>query len=312
MDRIEAARNVLAIEIEALAGLKARIDGDFEKAIDRILATRGRVVVLGMGKSGIIGRKIAATFASTGTPSFYVHPGEAFHGDLGMIHRDDLALMISNSGETEELVRVIPFLQHQGNAIVAMVGRMRSTLARLSDVALDISVAREACANNLAPTSSTTAALAMGDALAVVTSSARDFQPDDFARFHPGGAIGKRLLTRVRDVMRRDGLPVCAPDARFVEIVQVVSRGRLGMAIIQDGDALAGVITDGDIRRAIERSPDPMALRAHEMMTPTPVTIDQDERFVIAEDMMRQRKINTLIVTDGDGKVAGVAQIYDL
>jgi arabinose-5-phosphate isomerase len=312
MDRIEAARTVLAIEIEALTALRARLNSDFERAIDFILAARGRVVVLGMGKSGIIGRKIAATFASTGTPAFFVHPGEAFHGDLGMIRPEDVALMISNSGETEELVRLIPFLQHQRNVIIAMVGRIPSTLARVADIALDISVEREACANNLAPTSSTTAALAMGDALAVVASTARAFQPEDFARFHPGGAIGRRLLTRVKDVMRREALPFCAPDAGFGEIVQIVSRGRLGLAIITEDGALRGVITDGDIRRTIERTANPMSLTARQIMTPTPVTIDENERFAVAEEIMRQRKINSLIVLNAEGAITGVAQIYDL
>jgi arabinose-5-phosphate isomerase len=309
---ISIARQVIDIEIQALSGMASRLDGEFARAVDIVLGTRGRVVVLGMGKSGIIGKKIAATLASTGTVSFFVHPGEAFHGDLGMIRPMDVVLMISNSGETEELVRLLPFMEHQKNQVIALTGRADSTLGRHADVVLDVSVAREACKNNLAPTSSTTATLVMGDALAVALSTLRGFQPEDFARFHPGGSLGRRLLTRVCDVMHRHNLPLCPPELGFRDIVHLITRGRLGLALVVEDGALRGVITDGDIRRAFDRHDNPMALRARDMMTPNPAVIGPQERFAAAEERMRERKINSLIVTEGDGRIVGVLQIYDI
>lgn len=312
MDYLDKARGVIATEIEALQQMSSRLNGDFEKAIDTILNTQGRVVVVGMGKSGIVGKKIAATLASTGTPSFSVHPGEAFHGDLGMIRPIDVALMISNSGETEELIRLLPFLQYQKNLVIAMTGKTTSTLARNADVTLDISAPHEACNNNLAPTSSTTATIAMGDALAVVLSTARGFQPEDFARFHPGGSLGRKLLTRISDVMHSRALPFCAHDSRFREVIQVITRGRLGLAIVMDRGKLCGVITDGDIRRAFENESASSAFTAADIMTKTPKTIKQSERLVVAEELMREEKIKELIVVDDDEQVAGVLQIFDL
>ncbi|MGE8569286.1 Arabinose 5-phosphate isomerase KpsF [compost metagenome] len=312
MDYLDKARGVIATEIEALQQMSNRLNGDFEKAIDTILNTQGRVVVVGMGKSGIVGKKIAATLASTGTPSFSVHPGEAFHGDLGMIRPIDVALMISNSGETEELIRLLPFLQYQKNLVIAMTGKTTSTLARNADVTLDISAPHEACNNNLAPTSSTTATIAMGDALAVVLSTARGFQPEDFARFHPGGSLGRKLLTRISDVMHSRALPFCAHDSRFREVIQVITRGRLGLAIVMDRGKLCGVITDGDIRRAFENESASSAFTAADIMTKTPKTIKQSERLVVAEELMREEKIKELIVVDDDEQVAGVLQIFDL
>jgi arabinose-5-phosphate isomerase len=241
-----------------------------------------------------------------------VHPGEAFHGDLGMIRPMDVVLMISNSGETEELVRLLPFMEHQKNQVIALTGRADSTLGRHADVVLDVSVAREACKNNLAPTSSTTATLVMGDALAVALSTLRGFQPEDFARFHPGGSLGRRLLTRVCDVMHRHNLPLCPPELGFRDIVHLITRGRLGLALVVEDGALRGVITDGDIRRAFDRHDNPMALRARDMMTPNPAVIGPQERFAAAEERMRERKINSLIVTEGDGRIVGVLQIYDI
>lgn len=309
---LEIARHVIAIEAAALHTMAARLNGEFAKAVDLIHGTRGRVVVVGMGKSGIIGRKIAATFASTGTPSFFVHPGEAFHGDLGMIHADDLVLMISNSGETEELVRLLPFVEHQRNATIAMTGKLESTLAGHGDAVLDISVAQEACNNNLAPTSSTTAALVMGDALAVVLSTLRGFQPEDFARFHPGGSLGRRLLARVRDVMHRTNLPICQPRASFRDVVHTITRGRLGLALVVDRERLVGIITDGDVRRAFDRMSDPMSLCAAELMTGDPKVIGPDERFSVAEQRMQELKINSLVVVGERGdQILGVLQIYD-
>ncbi|MCY1347770.1 Arabinose 5-phosphate isomerase KpsF [compost metagenome] len=309
---ITLARNVVAAEMQALDRMSNRIDGGFEKAIDIIWNARGRVVVVGMGKSGLIGKKIAATMASTGTPAFSVHPGEAFHGDLGMIKPIDVVLMISNSGETEELIRILPFLKHQKNPVIAMTGKVNSTLGRHSDVVLDISVEREACNNNLAPTSSTTATLVMGDALAVVLSVNRDFQPEDFARFHPGGSLGRRLLTRVADVMHKENLPICKPESSFRDVVHVINRGRLGMALVMEGDTLHGVITDGDVRRAFDSDWDYKAIMAKQIMSTDPKQASPDERFADAEARIHAARIGALVVKDDSGRVVGILQIHDL
>lgn len=309
---IALARNVVAAEIQALDRMSGRIDAGFEKAVEIILSARGRVVVVGMGKSGLIGKKIAATMASTGTPAFSVHPGEAFHGDLGMIKPIDVVLMISNSGETEELIRILPFLEHQQNPVIAMTGKAHSTLARHADVVLDISVEREACNNNLAPTSSTTATLVMGDALAVVLSVKRGFQPEDFARFHPGGSLGRKLLTRVSDVMHKENLPVCRPDASFRDVVHVINRGRLGMALVMEGEQLHGVITDGDVRRAFDSDRDYKAIVARHIMSTDPKTVSPGERFADAEARIHAARIGALVVKDEADRVIGILQIHDL
>ncbi len=309
---IELARQVLTMEIQALEAMSTRIDREFEKAIDIVLKTTGRVVVVGMGKSGLIGKKIAATMASTGTAAFSVHPGEAFHGDLGMIRPADVALMISNSGETEELIRLLPFLVHQKNAIIALTGKKDSTLGRHADVVLDVSVEREACNINLAPTSSTTATLVMGDALAVVLSIKRGFQPEDFARFHPGGSLGRRLLTRVADMMHKDNLPICGQDDSFKDVVHVINRGRLGLALVMQEDKLLGLITDGDVRRAFDSDLDYKAITASQIMTTKPKSVLPDERFSDAEALVRSQKVNALVVKSPEGKVIGILQIHDL
>lgn len=312
MTALDLARNVVATEIAALECMSSRLGSSFEKAVSIIQEARGRVVILGMGKSGIIGKKIAATMASTGTPSFFVHPGEAFHGDLGMLKSMDVALLISNSGETEELIRLLPFMQHQKMRVIAMTGSLESTLANHADAVLDVSVHMEACSNNLAPTSSTTATLVMGDALAVALSTLRGFQPEDFARFHPGGSLGRRLLTRVGDVMHSGNLPVCVAQTPLREVVHTISSGRLGLALVMDGDALFGLITDGDIRRAFDQSDDPLALVASQIMTGDPLVVGAGERFSAAEEKMREAKVNSLVVKDEDGKVTGILQIYDV
>lgn len=309
-DVLTLARRVIAIEVEGLTRMSEGLDHSLAQAVLAMMECRGRVIVIGMGKSGIIGRKIAATFASTGTPSFFVHPGEAFHGDLGMIGPIDLALMISNSGETEELLRLLPFLQYQQNKIIALTGALNSTLARNASVSLDVSVEREACNHNLAPTSSTTATLVMGDVLAVVISSLRGFEPEDFARFHPGGSLGRRILSRVRDVMRSGNLPICGPTAQFREVVNAISRGRLGIVLVLVGEKLAGVITDGDLRRAFEKYDDLNRVSANDMMTTSPQVVDPDERFIVAEARMRERNINTLVVVDPKMTPLGILQIY--
>ncbi|KQN69041.1 arabinose 5-phosphate isomerase [Duganella sp. Leaf61] len=311
-ESITQARQVVAMQIDALSAMADRIGADFDAAVDIVLARQGRVVLVGMGKSGLIGKKIAATMASTGTPAFFVHPAEAFHGDLGMIGPQDVVVMISNSGETEELVRILPFLEHQENRIIAMTGRRDSTLGRHAHAVLDVSVEREACNNNLAPTSSTTATLVMGDALAVVLSSKCNFQPEDFARFHPGGSLGRRLLTRVADVMHKDNLPVCRPDASFRDVVHEINRGRLGLVLVmQDGDLL-GIITDGDVRRAFDSAADYREIAARHIMSSEPKLAAPDERFSDAEARLRAARINALVVKNQAGEVVGVLQIHDV
>jgi len=308
---LDLARETIAIEVEALQAMSKRLDQSFQCAVETILAARGRVVVIGIGKSGLVGQKIVATLASTGTPSFFVHAGEAFHGDLGMIKPADVAMLISNSGETEEVIRLLPFLQHQQNKVIAVTGKLDSTLAKNADIVLDIAVGREACTINLAPTSSTTATLVMGDALAVALTQLRNFQPEDFARFHPGGSLGRKLLTRVRDVMHRGVLPFCNPDTTYKEIIHAITRGRMGLAIVLNGQRLAGVITDGDIRRSLESYTNLTDLVAATIMTTAPITILDSERFSVAEEKMREAKINSLIVIDEEEQVVGILQIYD-
>lgn len=312
LDPLAIAQQTLDIEIAALKAMRQRLDHRINQAVEIVLEMRGRVVVVGMGKSGIIGQKIAATLASTGTPAFFVHPGEAFHGDLGMIKPIDVALLISNSGETEEVLRILPFLQYQKNKIIAMTGKMQSTLAQHADVVLDVGVEREACKNNLAPTSSTTNTLAMGDALAVALTVKRNFQPEDFARFHPGGSLGRRLLTRVQDVMCKEPLPVCAPTSSFREVVNAITYGRLGLTLVMDDEVLCGIITDGDVRRAFDVYEDVKSLHAEKIMTANPLTITADTRFADAESYMREKKVSALVVQDTAGKTVGVLQIFGL
>ena len=309
---LELAKKTIAIEVEALQSMSNRLDESFEIAIDIILSTNGRVVVIGMGKSGLIGQKIVATLASTGTPSFFVHPGEAFHGDLGMIKPIDVALLISNSGETEEVIRLLPFLQFQKNKIIALTGKLDSTLARNADIILDIAVEREACTNNLAPTSSTTATLVMGDALAVALIQARNFQPEDFARFHPGGSLGRKLLTRVCDVMHKENLPICAPDASFRDVVHAINRGRLGLALVTSDKNLLGIITDGDIRRTFDSCTVLNNIVASKIMTKSPKTVNENMRFSDAERFMISNKINSLVALTDNGVISGVVQIFDI
>jgi arabinose-5-phosphate isomerase len=311
MNVIHHARRVIGMEVEALQAMARRLGKDFAQAVDTIANNRGRVIVIGMGKSGHIGRKIAATMASTGTPAFFVHPGEAFHGDLGMIQPPDVLLLISNSGETEELIRLLPFLKQQGNALVAMTGRRESTLGRAADVVLDIGVESEACSNNLAPTSSTTATLVMGDALAVTLSQLKGFRPEDFARFHPGGSLGRRLLTRVQDVMQREGLPFCREESSFRDVIHAITRGRLGLVLVGSHRHLHGVITDGDIRRSFDAHPSPLSLHARDIMSARPITIGAEALLSEAEALMQARRVGAVIVLGPRGEVAGVAQLLD-
>ena len=309
----ESALNTFRAEAEAVQSLAGQLTDDFEKAVRAILATHGKVIVTGMGKSGLVGRKIAATLASTGTPSFFLHPGEAYHGDLGMIEAGDIVLALSNSGQTDEVLRLIPYLQECGNTVIAMTGNAGSTLAKNSTYHLDVSVKSEACPLSLAPTCSTTAQLAMGDALAVALMNERGFRAEDFARFHPGGSLGRRLLTRVGDVMRSEHLPTASPSSRLGEVIITISDARMGVAVILDEGKIAGIVTDGDVRRAmLKYGARFFDITADEIMTRTPKTVSGADRLTDAEQLMQDNKIHSLIVVDRDGKLAGIVELYDL
>ncbi len=310
-----SGRRVIEIEARGLDAVAARIDGAFSDACRLILAAQGRVVCIGMGKSGHVARKIAATFASTGTPSFYVHPGEAGHGDLGMITDADIVLALSYSGETEELLMLLPVLGRQGNKLIAMTGKPQSTLARESDVHLDVSVPAEACPLDLAPTSSSTAALAMGDALAVALLESRGFTAEDFARSHPAGSLGRRLLLHIRDVMHHgDDVPKVRETATLSEALVEMSRKRLGMTAVVDGEGrLLGLYTDGDLRRSLDDAAiDMRSTRIADVMTRAPKTIRAEQLAVEAAQLMETHQINALLVVDGERRVVGALNIHDL
>lgn len=304
-DFMQTAINVFTVESRAVSELSVRLSDSFADSIEHILQSKGRTIVCGMGKSGIIGKKIAATLASTGTPSFFMHPGEAYHGDLGMVTPEDVFVAISNSGETNEVVKLIPFLKSNGNYLIALTGSASSTLAKAADSHLDIFVREEACPLQLAPTASTTAALAMGDALAVTLMQARGFQPEHFARFHPGGSLGRRLLNKVEDEMVTTALPFVAADAGILRVIESISSGKLGLAIVHDGTQL-GVITDGDIRRAIEKYGDNVfSTEARQLMTLNPETISIGSRVEDALLLMERESITSLLVIE-HSQVVGV------
>ncbi|MFD0739360.1 KpsF/GutQ family sugar-phosphate isomerase [Lysobacter koreensis] len=310
-----SGRRVFEIEGQALAAVAARLDGEFSAACRLMLAARGRVVCTGMGKSGHVARKIAATLASTGTPSFYVHPGEAGHGDLGMITDADVVLALSYSGESDEVLMLLPVLKRQGNKLITMTGRPTSTLAREADVHLDVSVPAEACPIDLAPTSSTTASLAMGDALAVALMEARGFTADDFARSHPAGALGRRLLLHIADIMHAgDDVPRIHADASVSEALVEMSHKRLGMtAVVDDDGRLLGLYTDGDLRRSLDDDRvDLRSTRIVEVMTRSPRTIGPDALAVEAAQLMEAHKISGLLVIDSESRVVGALNIHDL
>ncbi|KOS89735.1 sugar isomerase, KpsF/GutQ family protein [Burkholderia mallei] len=297
-----------------MRALAEQLDGEFVAAVGLLLNCRGRVVVSGIGKSGHIARKIAATLASTGTPAFFVHPAEASHGDLGMVTKDDVFVAISNSGESEELVAILPLIKRLGAKLIAMTGRPASSLATLSDVHLNAGVAKEACPLNLAPTASTTAALALGDALAVAVLDARGFGSDDFARSHPGGALGRRLLTYVRDVMRTgDEVPAVPLDATLSDALFQITAKRMGMtAVIDDANRVAGIFTDGDLRRVLERDGDFRRLPIVDVMTRHPRTIAPDHLAVEAVELMERHRINQMLVVDERGALIGALNMHDL
>lgn len=310
----DIAKRVLRIEADAVAALIDRIDGDFERAVALILARTGRVVVTGIGKSGHVGRKIAATLASTGTPAYFVHAAEAAHGDLGMITPEDVVIALSNSGSSEEILTIVPQVKRRGASLIAMTGRPDSVLAREADVHLDAAVTEEACPLNLAPTASTTAALALGDALAVALLEARGFSASDFANAHPGGALGRRLLTHVRDVMRSaEHVPQVRPDAPVVEALLAMTRGGLGMTVVTQASGLIeGIFTDGDLRRALERGADIRNASIGEVMTRSPQRIRPEALAVEAAEMMERLRISQLLVVGADDTLAGALNTHDL
>ena len=308
------ARKTFEIEAAAVLGLASRVGPDFARAVHTMLTCRGRVVVMGMGKSGHIGRKIAATLASTGTPAMFVHPAEASHGDLGMITPADVVLAISNSGESAELTAILPVLSRQGVPLVAMTGGLQSTLARHARVTLDSSVAQEACPLNLAPTASTTAQLALGDALAVALLDARGFKEEDFARSHPGGALGRKLLTHVSDVMRcGDAIPQVGPDASFSDLMREMSAKGLGAsAVVDASQQVLGIFTDGDLRRLVERGADLRTTRAGDVMHGRPRTVRADSLAVEAVALMEQHRVTSMLVVDANGRLCGALNTNDL
>lgn len=309
-ETLKIAKEVFEIEAEAIRNLSENLDHNFSKAIELILDIKGRCIISGMGKSGHIGAKIAATLASTGTPSFFIHPGEALHGDLGMITSEDVLIAISNSGETEELLKIIPAVKRRQIPLIAMSGNIKSTLAKQAEIFLNIAIKKEACPLQLAPMSSTTATLVMGDAIAAALMKARKFQPDDFALFHPGGSMGRKLLTKVKDLMVSKKLPIVNPETEFNELVNVMTSGKLGLCIVLENDKLVGIITDGDLRRALKANAKPrFDFKAKEIMSHNPKIIDQEAMATEAEQLMLKHKIKEIVVGK-NGRVVGIIQLY--
>ncbi len=310
---IEIGRETIRTEAEALNAIESRIGGEFADAVEAIIASRGKVIMTGAGKSGLIARKISATLASTGTPSFYLHPAEAFHGDLGVISREDIIVAMSYSGETDEVLKIIPFIESNGNTLISISGNTQSTLAKHSSIHLNVSVNHEACVLKLAPTTSTTAQLAMGDALAVALMDQRNFSAQDFARLHPGGSLGRRLLMRVGSVMRSNDLPVVSFECSAKDMIHEISRGGLGLIVVCTDGNIEGIITDGDIRRAMEsREAEFFQITARDIYTANPKRINLNEKLIAAEQMMTRHKVNSLLVVDDCGALSGIIQIYDI
>jgi arabinose-5-phosphate isomerase len=310
---LDLAREVLTTEAEAILRLRDRLDAAFVRAVDLLSACTGRVVWTGMGKSGIICRKLAATMVSTGTPALFLHPAEAIHGDIGMVAPGDVVVAVSNSGETEELIHLVEFLKRVGTQLIALTSKPDSTLARNADIHLDLAVDREACPHNLAPTASTTAALALGDALALAVSVRKGFRPEDFAQLHPGGLLGKRLLA-VRELMHTgDRVPRVAPDTPMKDVIYEMSRKGLGITTIQDAEGrLVGVLTDGDLRRMMETETAPLGLTAQQAMRSRGITISADALASEALHVLEQRRITSVVVTDEQSTVLGVLHLHDL
>ncbi|WP_301099547.1 KpsF/GutQ family sugar-phosphate isomerase [Otariodibacter sp.] len=308
MNYLTYANDTLSLYSQAITRLNQSLSESFNQAVDLILNCEGRVVVAGIGKSGLVGKKMVATFASTGTPSFFLHPTEAFHGDLGMLKSMDVVILISYSGETDDVNKLIPSLQNFGNKIIAMTGNPHSTLAQHSDIVLDISIEREACPNNLAPTTSSLITMALGDALAIALIKARDFKAEDFARFHPGGSLGRKLLCRVRDVMQKK-LPIAMLDSTFSDCLNIMNEGRMGVAIVMQDEQLKGIITDGDIRRTLAKfGAQSLEKTAEDIMTHQPKTIVDTAYLAQAEELMKEKHIHSLIAITEEGKVSGIVE----
>lgn len=309
-DGVEIAKKVFEIESKVIADLAKNLNEDFNKTIELILSVKGRCILSGMGKSGHIATKIAATLASTGTPSFFMHPSEALHGDLGMLTSNDILIAISNSGETEELLRIIPAIKRCKIPLVVMSGNNQSTLAKQADAFLNIFVEKEACPLQLAPMSSTTATLAMGDAIAAALMKIRKFKPKDFALFHPGGSLGRKLLTKVEDLMVSSHLPIVNPQTEFNDLISVMTSGKLGLCIVLEQDKLVGIITDGDLRRALKSSDKPrFDFKAKEIMSTNPKIVDANSMLSEAEEIMLKHNIKEIVVQK-EGKVVGIIQLY--
>tara|TARA_A100001011_G_C14260151_1_gene821997 strand:+ start:898 stop:1845 length:948 start_codon:yes stop_codon:yes gene_type:complete len=307
------AEEVFDIEAKEISNLSNLLTTDFENAVNLVIKSKGKLIISGMGKSGIVGKKIAATLASTGTPSFFLHPGEAYHGDLGMIEKEDVVILISNSGETDEVLKIIPFLKHQKNKIISISGNPNSTLAKNTDFHLNISVNIEACPLQLAPTSSTTSTMVMGDALAVALMKLRDFKDVNFARFHPGGSLGKRLLQNVGNIMKKDNLPVIYGNESIKKVINILGSGKCGIVVVVQNDKIIGVISDGDIRRAMESNESNFfKLKTFDIMTKEPCTVLENTKLKIAGDIMFSKKINSLIVKNDNDLLLGIIQSYDL
>lgn len=308
-DFIEIAKEVFEIESEAILELKGQLSEDFNAVVECILKLKGHCVITGMGKSGHIAEKIAATLASTGTPSFFLHPGEALHGDLGMLTKEDVVIAISNSGESEEILRIIPIIKKREIPLIVMSGNPKSTMAKEGKYFLNVAVKKEACPLQLAPTSSTTATLAMGDAIAVALMKARGFKPENFAMFHPGGSLGRKLLTQVKDIMVSKELPIVNLETNFKDLITEMTSKRLGVCLVLDNGRLVGIITDGDLRRALMG--DKFDSNAAEIMTKQPKTIQSDAMATQAESLMMESKIKELVVMEGE-KVVGIVQLYEV
>lgn len=308
-DFIEIAKEVFEIESEAILELKGQLSEDFNAVVECILKLKGHCVITGMGKSGHIAEKIAATLASTGTPSFFLHPGEALHGDLGMLTKEDAVIAISNSGESEEILRIIPIIKKREIPLIVMSGNPKSTMAKEGKYFLNVAVKKEACPLQLAPTSSTTATLAMGDAIAVALMKARGFKPENFAMFHPGGSLGRKLLTQVKDIMVSKELPIVNLETNFKDLITEMTSKRLGVCLVLDNGRLVGIITDGDLRRALMDNK--FDSNAAEIMTKQPKTIQSDAMATQAESLMMESKIKKLVVMEGE-KVVGIVQLYEV
>lgn len=309
-DPVQSARFMGEIYQEAIGRFMESLNGDFSRAVEMLVEADGHVIVCGMGKSGLFGRKISSTFASTGTPSIFLHPAEAIHGDLGKVRRGDVIIMISNSGETEEVIRLLPALKRLDVKMIAMTGDPTSTLAKHTDTVLDIAVDREACPLNLAPTTSGLMTLVTGDALAIALMEKRGFKPEDFARTHPGGSLGRRLLSTVAEYMVQENLPFVAADETMQDVIVSMTQGRLGIALVGTPDALKGIITDGDLRRGLMDNVDLKSARASDLMTKGALTIQPDARMAEAEERMQEAKVQCLVVVDNSDAVVGVVQIF--